>query len=118
MITKENYKYFNLSAIEQVCNIPRGVLLQSIKEIRKLPAKHEASLRAFLSSLITETHETTTKEKETIKAPEKTVKTRVIKETKEKPDNYQLLFSGKYRNRETGEIITKDEYLTRTKKAT
>ena len=52
MITIENYKYFNLSAIETACTIPRGVLLSSIKGLRKLPAKHSDKLNEFLTGLI------------------------------------------------------------------
>jgi len=50
MITIENQKYFNLSAIETACNIPRGVLLASIKGLRKLPAKHTDKLNEFLTA--------------------------------------------------------------------
>ncbi len=98
MITIENYKYFNLSAIETACNIPRGVLLSSIKGLRKLPTKHENKLNEFLTGLIA-------------------CKIKVIKEdikpTKEvKPGaciditKYQKLLNGKYKHKQTDEIIS------------
>lgn len=105
MITVENYKYFNLSAIETACNIPRGVLLQSVKGIRKLPTKHGDKLNEFLTSLIAcnKIEQPTNKEviKEDIK-PAKQAKTGACVNIKD----YKLLLSGKYQNIKTGDKVT------------
>lgn len=104
MITIENYKYFNLSAIETACNIPRGVLLSSIKGLRKLPTKHSDKLNEFLTSLIACKTEVI---KEDIK-PKKEVSPGACVNIKD----YKLLLSGKYQNIKTGEKVS----LTKTEK--
>jgi len=111
MITIENQKYFNLSAIETACNIPRGVLLSSIKGLRKLPTKHADKLNEFLTGLIACDKIEPKEIKEVIKPiikPLPRVKQSDI-------NNYQLLFSGNYKHKQTGDIITKDQYLLLSK---
>lgn len=97
MINKDNYKYFNLSAIEIACNIPKRTIIQSIQGLRKLPAKHEDKLNEFLTGLIACKTEVI---KEDIKPTKQTeIGARVnIKD-------YKLLLSGKYQNIKTGDKV-------------
>lgn len=102
MITIENQKYFNLSAIEIACNIPRGVLLSSIKGLRKLPTKHSDKLNDFLTSLIGCKIE---QPKEVIKEDIKPIKQAKNASGCVNINDYKLLFSGKYQHIKTGDKV-------------
>jgi len=110
MINKENYKYFNLSAIEIACNIPARTIIQAINGNRSLPTKHADKLNEFLTGLIACDIKQPNQETKEIIKPLPRVKSININE-------YQLLLSGKYRNIKTGDIITKEEFNA-IKKAT
>lgn len=101
MITKDNYKYFNLSAIETACNIPKRTIIQYVQGTRNLPTKHSDKLNEFLTNLIGCNTEQI-KPIDEIK-PEKKVKQ--ISGCVNIKD-YKLLLSGKYQHIKSGDKVT------------
>lgn len=104
MINKDNYKYFNLSAIEIACNIPKRTIIQSIQGLRKLPTKHSDKLNEFLNSLFDVAPTTEVKPiKEVITKPAKSIERGACVNIKD----YKLLLSGKYSDKQGNKVSLK-----------
>jgi len=48
----KNRQYFNISSIEDACNIPSGVLRGVVSGGRRLPEKYESGLEGFITGIL------------------------------------------------------------------
>jgi len=112
-LLKEKGKFLNISAIEKELNITHGIIQRALNGSRVLSEANNIKLNQFLNNYFNVQIEQIKEVKQDIKPiikPLPRVKQSDI-------NNYQLLFSGNYKHKTTGEIITKEEFNA-IKKAT
>jgi len=107
---KDNGKYLNLAAIEIACNIANGTINHYLKGKRSLTDANKVKLKNFFDSWFDHApiHEQLIETKKDIIKPLPRVKQPNL-------NNYQLLFSGNYKHKQTGDIITKDQFIQLSK---
>jgi len=109
---KDNGKYLNLAAIEIACNIANGTTNHYLKGKRNLTDANKVKLNNFFADWF-----------DRVSIPKQPIETKkdIIKplpRVKQSDlNNYQLLLSGNYTYKQTGDIITVEQFNT-IKKAT